>query len=146
MKKVGCKKCGNFKGMTTSSILIKGKKKTEFLVDCDRFGELRVIGARGQIWISCSQYKSEVKMQVKSAEREKIRREICARIKLIRKALKLTQKEFGKPSNTSYMLLSRIEQGEVSPNLVLLASLCRDFNVDGNFLLTGEGEMFRETI
>lgn len=66
------------------------------------------------------------------------------RIKAIRKDSKinLSQEEFGKRIGITKASVSRIESGENNPSEQTLILICREFNVNEEWLRTGEGEMF----
>lgn len=64
------------------------------------------------------------------------------RIKSIRKALGLSQKDFGKKIGISDTAVSKLENGERNPSEQTLKSICREFNVDYFWLTEGKGEMF----
>ena len=64
------------------------------------------------------------------------------RIRKVRKALNLSQKEFGKKLGYTQTHLSMIEVGQsgiVDKNVKLI---CATFNINEHWLRTGEGEMF----
>lgn len=67
---------------------------------------------------------------------------INERVKAVRKALKLTQKDFGQQICIAQTYLSQIENGdrEVTDKIAQLIAL--QFNVSENWLHTGQGEMF----
>lgn len=64
------------------------------------------------------------------------------RIKQIRKALNLTQEEFGKRIGYTRGAVTNIELQKVEPKPLMLDLICREFNVNEQWLRTGEGEMF----
>lgn len=64
------------------------------------------------------------------------------RIKAIREALKLSQREFGEKLGVSRDVISNIEYGRVPPKELLLRHICELYNVNQHWLETGEGEMF----
>lgn len=66
------------------------------------------------------------------------------RIIAIRKALKLSQKEFGKKLGVSRDVIGNIEYGRVQPKELLLQHICELYKVNEHWLKTGEGEMFNE--
>lgn len=66
------------------------------------------------------------------------------RIKAIRKALKLSQREFGEKLGVSRDVISNIEYNRVPPKELLLRHICELYNVNQHWLETGEGEMFNE--
>lgn len=70
--------------------------------------------------------------------------EINSRITLIRKELKLTQTEFGEALGVSRDVIKNLEYNRVEPKALFLDHLCKVYNVNPNWLETGEGEMFRE--
>lgn len=64
------------------------------------------------------------------------------RIKQIRKSLNLTQEEFGKRIGYTRGAVTNIELQKVEPKPLMLDLICREFNVNEQWLRTGEGEMF----
>lgn len=64
------------------------------------------------------------------------------RIKELRKALKLSQDEFGKRLGLTRGAITNIELNKTEPKPLLLDLICREFNVQEKWLRTGEGEMF----
>lgn len=64
------------------------------------------------------------------------------RIKELRKTLGLTLDKFGERLGVTKMTISRIENGVNNVTDQMFKSICREFNVDENWLRTGEGEMF----
>ena len=52
------------------------------------------------------------------------------RIKLIRKTLGISQRDFGKKIGISDTAVSKLESGERNPSEQTLKSICREFNVD----------------
>ena len=68
--------------------------------------------------------------------------EIFERLKYIRKTLNLTQKNFAKEIGMSRSGYSQIEIGDRPISDRLIKSICMAFNVNENWLRTGEGEMF----
>lgn len=67
---------------------------------------------------------------------------INERIKLIRKELSLTQKEFGKRLGLSQQAIAYTEQGKNDVTDRNIESICREFNVRRDYLLYGKGDMF----
>lgn len=63
------------------------------------------------------------------------------RIKEIRDFLDLTQEEFGKRIGSARNTIANYENGNRNPSNSVLLSICREFNVNENWLRTGEGEM-----
>lgn len=68
--------------------------------------------------------------------------EIFERLKYIRKTLNLTQKNFAKKIGMSRSGYSQIETSDRPISDRLIKSICMAFNVNENWLRTGEGEMF----
>lgn len=64
------------------------------------------------------------------------------RIKALRKELNLTQEKFGERLGMKKNSISQIENGINALTEQLLVSICREFNVNEEWLRTGEGEMF----
>jgi len=67
------------------------------------------------------------------------------RIKMLRKALKLSQGEFGKRIYISQSLLTEIESGNRNINNRTIQLIVTEYNVNKNWLLTGKESMFFET-
>ena len=63
------------------------------------------------------------------------------RIKKVRKALDLTQREFGERISIKQNSVAQIEMGRNTSDQTIV-SICREFNVNETWLRTGEGEMF----
>ena len=63
------------------------------------------------------------------------------RIKKVRKALDLTQQEFGKKIGMKQNTIALIEGGRNTSDQTIFA-ICREFNVNETWLRTGEGDMF----
>lgn len=66
------------------------------------------------------------------------------RIKLIRKKLNLTMEKFGERLGVTRTAISNIEAGNRGVTDQMFKSICREFNVNEEFLRTGEGRMFKE--
>ena len=66
------------------------------------------------------------------------------RIKAVREALDLSQREFGEKLGVSRDVISNIEYGRVQPKKLLLQHMCQQYKVNEHWLETGEGEMFAE--
>lgn len=69
---------------------------------------------------------------------------VSERIKLLRKALDLTQTEFGVQLGVSRDVISNLEYGRVAPSDLIINMMCAKFGVDDEWLRTGAGTMFRE--
>ncbi len=67
------------------------------------------------------------------------------RIKKLRKALDLTQQEFGDRIGIKRNTLANYEIGRNEPIDAVISLICREFNVSEAWLRTGEGEMFVES-
>ena len=66
------------------------------------------------------------------------------RIKLLRETLGLNQTKFGDRIGVKQATIAGYENGSRTPIDAVVASICREFNVNENWLRTGEGEMFRQ--
>lgn len=67
------------------------------------------------------------------------------RVKQLRKALGLTQVEFGKRIAVAQGYLTNIEKGSRDVTEKILKIICHEFNVSEEWLRTGQGEMFIQT-
>lgn len=67
--------------------------------------------------------------------------ELNGRIKALRKALNLTQQEFGDRIGIKRNSVALIENGRNTSDQTIF-SICREFNVSEEWLRTGKGEMF----
>jgi len=65
------------------------------------------------------------------------------RVRELRKALKATQKDFAESLRMSGSYLSEIERGHASPGFEFFLNLTTAYNVGLDYLVRGEGEMFR---
>ena len=68
------------------------------------------------------------------------------RVKAVRKALGLSQREFGEGLGVSRDVIGNIEYGRVPPKNPFLIHLCQQCGVDRHWLETGEGEMFLQDL
>ena len=66
------------------------------------------------------------------------------RIRAVRKALNLSQREFGEGLGVSRDVIGNIEYGRVPPKEPFLIHLCQQCRINRHWLETGEGEMFDE--
>lgn len=64
------------------------------------------------------------------------------RIKELRKALNLTLEKFGNRLGVSKTAISKLEKGENNVTDQMFKSICREFNVNEEWLRNGTGEMF----
>lgn len=67
------------------------------------------------------------------------------RLREVRKALGMTQPEFGERIGLSGSALSNFENGTRKITDRTVAQICKEFNVDYKWLTTGEGQMFVDT-
>lgn len=68
------------------------------------------------------------------------------RIRILRKSknVNLTLEEFGKRLGVKKSVLSHIENGKSNVTDQMFVSICREYNVNPDWLRTGTGEMFSE--
>lgn len=66
------------------------------------------------------------------------------RIKAIRKELGLTLEKFGEKLGVTKTTISRIEKGVNNLTDQMARSVCREYNVDYDYLMYGEGDMFTD--
>ena len=64
------------------------------------------------------------------------------RIKELRKALNLTQNELGSRIGMTPNTITNYETGRRVPSNQVIFSICREFNVNEDWLRTGNGDMF----
>lgn len=64
------------------------------------------------------------------------------RIKLLRKTLKMTQNDFGARIGLTPNTVTNYETGRRNPSSSVIFSICREFNVNEDWLRTGVGDMF----
>ncbi len=74
------------------------------------------------------------------------RNELALRLKKIRLALSLKQKEIAKALNISASTYSEVEGGNYNPNFDLIENIVLKYNVNLYYLLFGEGEMFLDAV
>lgn len=67
---------------------------------------------------------------------------INERVREVRKTLNLTLDKFGERLGVGKTAISNIERGQRNLTEQMFKSICREFNVNENWLRTGEGEMF----
>lgn len=63
-------------------------------------------------------------------------------LKILRESLGLSQKEMASKLLVSDTIISRIEKGDRKVTNRLLTQICKEFNVNKDWFLSGEGEMF----
>lgn len=61
----------------------------------------------------------------------------------MRKVLNLTQDELADAMNCSRGVVANLEYGRAMPNAMFITAFCNRYNVNEQWLRTGEGEMFR---
>lgn len=66
------------------------------------------------------------------------------RVKEVRKSLKMTLEEFGNKVGVAKQTISRIENGINNLTDQMAKSICREYNVNYDWLVSGEGEMFSD--
>lgn len=66
------------------------------------------------------------------------------RIRKLRKTLDLTQQEFSSRIGTTANVLTNYETGRRNPSASVINNICKTFNVNEEWLRTGEGDMFIE--
>ena len=64
------------------------------------------------------------------------------RVKEIRKSLGLTLEKFGEKLGVGKTAISKIEKGERNLTEQMTISICREYNVNYDYLIRGEGDMF----
>lgn len=64
------------------------------------------------------------------------------RIKEIRKSQRFTQKQLGELLGVSRDAIANIENGRVEPSPLFIKGFCSEFNINKEWLLTGEGEPY----
>lgn len=64
------------------------------------------------------------------------------RIQLLRKSLKLTQEQFGNKCGKSRTAIAKYETNKSIPDDAFIKLVCIKFNVNENWLRTGQGDMF----
>lgn len=66
------------------------------------------------------------------------------RLKKLRKELDMTQQAFADKIGMKQNTIAQYEMGRTTPSDAIIFSICREFNVNENWLRTGEGNMFIE--
>lgn len=64
------------------------------------------------------------------------------RIKKIRKELDLTQQKFADKLGVQRNTIAMYEMGRTLPSDAIMRSICREFNINEDWLRTGQGEIF----
>lgn len=65
-------------------------------------------------------------------------------LKALRKSVNLSQEEFGKRLGVGKSAISYLESGRSNLTDQMIILICKEFNVNEDWLRTGEGEMFLE--
>lgn len=68
------------------------------------------------------------------------------RVKLLRKQLNMSQDTFGSRLGVTGAGISKIESGQRNLTEQMLLMICKEFNINENWLRDGEGEMFRQML
>lgn len=68
------------------------------------------------------------------------------RIKKLRKSLDLTQQEFANKIGMKQNTIAQYEMGRTKPSDAIIFSICREFNVNEEWLRNGEGEIFKRLL
>lgn len=71
---------------------------------------------------------------------------IGKRIRGFRRFLGLSQKEFGQKLGLSFQHISRYERGKIIPSGEILAKICEIYNINLNWLLTGDRARENESL
>ena len=72
-------------------------------------------------------------------------KDILGRIRIVFKDSQQTQTEIGKKiSKTSQYVWKLLNNDSIKPSDSVIKDICREFNVNENWLRTGEGEMHTE--
>jgi Predicted transcriptional regulators len=66
------------------------------------------------------------------------------RVKQLRMAMDLTLEKFGDRVGVTKVAISNIEKGNRNLTEQMIKSICREFNVNYDWLVYGDGEMFSE--
>lgn len=66
------------------------------------------------------------------------------RVREVRKTLNLTMEKFGEQLGVTRTAISNIESGNRKVTEQMFKAICREFNVNEEYLRTGAGNMFRE--
>ena len=66
------------------------------------------------------------------------------RVKELRTALSLTLEKFGNRVGVTKVAISNIEKGNRNLTEQMIKAICREFNVNYDWLVYGDGEMFSE--
>lgn len=73
------------------------------------------------------------------------KKSLRGRIKQIRNAQNLTQQAFAKSLGIAQGFLSELEKGKYEPTQTILMAICYLYQINIDWLLTGEGQMYRHS-
>ena len=66
------------------------------------------------------------------------------RLKKLRRTLELTQQEFADKIGSKRSTIAKYETGSNIPSAAVISLVCKEFDVNEDWLKTGDGEMFEE--
>ncbi|WP_031484920.1 helix-turn-helix domain-containing protein [Maridesulfovibrio frigidus] len=69
---------------------------------------------------------------------------IVQRFLAVKEALDISKADFCRGAEISTTSLDNYINGKGAPKALFLANICNKFGVDGTWILTGDGEMFRK--
>jgi DNA-binding XRE family transcriptional regulator len=76
------------------------------------------------------------------ASRDKLRREVGYRLRLVRRVLDMTQADFCRPAGIASNAYSMIESGERLPSIEVAIALCHAYRISMDWIFRGEpGDM-----
>lgn len=84
------------------------------------------------------------KKEESTATTKEILKAVGERISKVRAILKMNQGDFAKPMNIGISTFSQIESGKTQPNILVLFQLVNLYNVNLNYIFTGNGDMFND--
>ena len=76
--------------------------------------------------------------------RKEVNPKLNERLKKLRKTLDLTQQEFADKIGSKRNTIAKYETNTNAPSAAVISLICREFNVNEDWLRTGTGEMFIE--
>jgi transcriptional regulator with XRE-family HTH domain len=77
---------------------------------------------------------------------KEILKTVGERISKVRAILKMNQTDFAKPMNIGISSFSQIESGKTQPNILVLFQLVNLYNVNLNYIMTGQGNIFNDAL
>lgn len=69
---------------------------------------------------------------------------INERIRDLRTALELSQRDFSEKTKIGHSTLAMFKTGQRTPKDIHISQICQTFNVNEDWLRTGDGEMFNQ--